>query len=299
MSAIETDWDHYRSLLAVLREGSLSGAARALGLTQPTIGRHVDALERLAGTALFLRTQQGLLPTETALAMRPHAEAMAASAAALRRQALSNTEAPQGTVRISASEVVALEVLPPILADLQQHYPGVEIELSASDAIEDLLRQQADIAVRMVAPDQAALLSRRVGAIPIGIFARSDYLERRGRPRGLDDLAGHRLIGFDRQLAYVREATKALPSLAKLHFGFRTDSNVAQLAMIRAGGGIGLCQVPLGLRSAGLERLFADELPMAFDTYVVMHETLKSAPRCRVTFDALVAGLRRYIDSAD
>ncbi|MCL6707048.1 LysR family transcriptional regulator [Pseudomonas sp. R2.Fl] len=291
----QLDWSHYRSFLAVLRHGSLSAAARDLGLTQPTLGRHIDALEQATGAPLFIRSQQGLLPTETAREMQPHAEAMAASAAALARAASGHATAPKGTVRISASEVIGIEVLPPIIAELQESHPGLQVELSASDNVEDLLRQQADIAVRMVAPTQEALISRRVGAIPLGFHAHRTYLERHGEPRTAADLAGHRLIGYDRQLVYVRSILKDRPDLARLEFAFRADSNLSQLAMIRAGGGIGMCQSPLAARDPDLVEILHGVLDLTLETYVVMHESLKTAPRCRVTFDALVDGLLRYM----
>jgi len=288
-------WDHYRTFLALLQEGSQSAAARALGLTQPTVGRHLDALEAAAGKPLFLRSYQGLLPTETALSMRSYAETMAASAAALARAASGDSETPEGTVRISASEVVGLEVLPPILARLQEEYPHLAIELSLSDAVEDLLNQQADIAVRMVEPTQGALVSRRIGGIPVGVFAHRCYLERYGTPKTIEELSSHRLIGFDQQLAYVRDIVKKYPDFANIRFDFRTDSNVAQLAMIRAGGGIGMCQVGLADRDPDLVRLFADQINWPLMTFLVMHENLRMVPRCRVAFDALSEGLLDYL----
>lgn len=288
------DWDHYRTFLAILEEGSQSGAARALGLTQPTIARHLDALELAAGKPLFLRSYQGLLPTETALSMRAYAETMAASAAALARAASGDGDSPEGTVRISASEVIGLEVLPPILAELQERYPRLTIELSVSDAVEDLLKQQADIAVRMVQPSQGALVSRKIGGIPIGLFAHRRYLDRHGTPKTIEDLSSHRLIGFDRQLAYVREMTKKHPEFSDVRFDFRSDSNVAQLAMIRAGGGIGMCQLALGARDPDLVQLVPGQIPLELMTFLVMHENLKMVPRCRVTFDALAEGLISY-----
>lgn len=293
------DWGHYRTFLAILKEGSQSGAARALGLTQPTVGRHLDALEQAAGKPLFLRSHQGLLPTGTAMSMRSYAETMAASAAALSRAASGDPDAPEGTVRISVSEVIGIEVLPPILAKLQERHPRLAIELSLSDAIEDLLRQQADIAVRMVEPTQGALVSRRIGGIPLGMFAHRRYLERHGMPETREDLSSHRLIGFDRQFAYVREVLKKHPELADIRFDFRTDSNVAQLAMIRAGGGIGMCQVGLAARDPDLVRLFADRIEPQLMTWLVMHESLKAAPRCRVAFDALAEGLTAYRAETD
>lgn len=286
-------WDHYRSFLAVLREGSLSAAARTLGLSQPTLGRHIEALEAASGSALFLRGTQGLLPTDTALSMQSQAELMEATSATLRRMA-SGTRTVKGSVRISTSDIVATEVLPPILVRLQEDHPELEVELSLSDRVEDLLRHQADIAVRMVAPRQANLLSQRVGAIALGFHAHRRYLERHGTPQTLRDLHRHRLIGFDRQLAYIRDILKDRPDLAEIQYAFRCDSNVAQFAAIRAGIGIGMCQRALARQHTNLIEVLPGQLNLNLDTYVVMHEDLKHSPRCRVTFDALVQGLRRY-----
>ena len=289
------DWDHYRTFLAILQEGSQSGAARALGLTQPTIARHLDALERAAGKPLFLRSYQGLMPTETALSMRSYAETMAASAAALARAASGDGGSPEGTVRISASEVIGLEVLPPILSELQQRYPRLTIELSLSDVVEDILKQQADIAVRMVKPTQGALVSRKIGALPIGMFAHRRYLDRHGTPETVEDLTKHRLIGFDREFAYIREMVKTYPALGQIRFDFRSDSNVAQLAMIRAGGGIGMSQIGLASQDPNLVQLLPEQIQLYLMTYLVMHENLRAVPRCRVVFDALAEGLLAYL----
>lgn len=288
-------WDHYRTFLSVLNHGSLSAAARDLGLTQPTVGRHIDALEQSSGAPLFLRTQQGLLPTDTALQMKPYAQTMASTAASLARTASGLAGTVAGTVRISASEIIGIEVLPPIIAGLQDRHPHLSVELSVSDAIEDLLRQEADIAVRMTAPAQDALVSRRIGMIALGFFAHRHYLERHGTPETIEELKSHRLIGYDRQLAYIRTLLSGRPDLAALRFALRTDSNPAQLAAIRAGGGIGMCQTALARRDPDLLAVLPGALDLPFETFVVMHENLKTAPRCRVTFDALVTGLLSHI----
>ncbi|PYB75494.1 LysR family transcriptional regulator [Rhizobium wuzhouense] len=291
MDTDQISWDHYRTFLAVLDSGSLSAAARSLGLTQPTAGRHIEALEQAFGGPLFLRGPQGLLPTEKARAMHGHARSMAAMSASLARIASGDMEEVRGTIRISASEVIAIEALPTILAELQERHPALEIELSASDTVEDLLNQEADIAVRMTTPRQAALLSRRIGVLPMGFYAHRRYLERRGIPTTLADLSHHRMIGFDRQLAYIREILKNNPMVANLHFQFRADSNLAQMAAIRAGVGIGVCQVALGRNDPDLVEVLPGLLDIGLETYVVMHESLKTTPRFRTTFDALVAGL--------
>ena len=290
----EIDWSHYRSLLAVLRSGSLSAAARELGVSQPTIGRHIDALEQLAGNPLFVRSQHGLLPTPAALQMRPHAETMEASAAAMRRAASGTAGTISGSVRISCSEIIGVEVLPAVIAALQDEHTQLEIELSVTDDTEDLLQNKADIAVRMVAPKQDALVARSIGAIPIGAYATRDYLKRFGEPTSLDDLRHHRLIGFDREFAYVRETLRQVPQLQTLEFAVRTDSNLAQLAMLRAGGGIGFCQRGIARRDDALVAILPDDLSLSLDTYVVIHEALRHAPRCRVVFDALVESLMTY-----
>ncbi|MGM3274680.1 LysR family transcriptional regulator [Ralstonia sp. 24A2] len=292
----EPGWELYRTFLAVVREGSLSGAARALGLTQPTAGRHVDALEQALGLSLFIRTQQGLSPTEAALSLRPFAESLESTSAALLRAASSQGEGVRGTVRITASEVVAVEVLPPILADLHAAYPELTIELVPSNRLEDLLRREADIAVRMQPPTQGVLVARQLGGIELGAFAHRRYLERRGVPATLGDLAGHTLIGYDKENAFLRSMRAQLPWIQRNRFALRTDSDLAAIAALRAGFGIGFCQVGLARRNPELVRLFVDEVSITLDTWLAMHEDLRDSPRCRAVFDALAVGLQRYIN---
>lgn len=295
MNHIEPSWDFYRTFLSVLKEGSLSAAARDLGLTQPTVGRHIDALETSIGFQLFVRSPQGLIPTDTALDLKPHVEQLAFNAAALLRAATGQGESVRGTVRISASEVIAIEVLPPMLAALNDRYPDLIIELSVSDLVEDLLRQEADIAVRMAPPAQDALIVRRIGGIPLGLHAHRRYLDKQGCPEKLEDIRHHRTIGFDRESAYVRTLRKRVPLMDLLNPSFRSDSNLAQMAAIRAGFGIGVCQVALAKRDPNLQRVLEDAFELPLETFVVMHENLKTTPRCRVAFDALVEGLLAYL----
>ena len=292
------EWELYRAFLGVLREGSLSGAARALGVAQPTVGRHVAALEAALRLVLFTRSQTGLLPTEAAFALRAHAEAMESTAAALERAASGlrgGAESVSGTVRISVSEVMGVEVMPAIVAGLARQHPALKVELVLSNRVHDLLQREADIAVRMTAPRQEQLVARRVGAIELGLHATHAYLERRGTPATVDDLAAHALIGYDRPTPFVRQAAKALPGFTRDRFTVRTDSDVAQLALIRAGAGVGVCQVPLAARAPALVRVLPDAFAFRLDTWVTMHEDLRASPRCRAAFDALVAGLEAYV----
>jgi DNA-binding transcriptional LysR family regulator len=293
MSSGSPDWSLYRSFLSVLRLGSLSAAARDEGLTQPTVGRHVDALEQALGVALFTRSQTGLTPTEAALELQPYAESLEATAAALVRAAVGRA-GTHGTVRITASEVVGAEVLPPILTQLHAAHPEIALEVVLSNRTEDLLQREADIAVRMVRPTQQTLLARHVGDIEIGLHARRDYLERHGVPSTVAELRRHALIGFDHETAFIRSVRAQGFPVERGMFAFRSDSDLAQLAAVRAGFGIGVCQVGLARRSADLVRVMAKSFLFKLEVWIVMHSDLRSSARCRVVADALAAGLTAY-----
>ena len=285
----------YRSFLAVLNEGSLSGAARALGVAQPTVGRHIASLEKSLNLALFTRSQTGLMPTEAALALRSYAESMNSTAAALERVAASQGSGVRGTVRMTASDVIGVEVLPPIIASLRDEHPELVVELVLTDRMQDLLRREADIAVRMARPRQELLVARRIGEIELGLYAHQRYLSRHGTPKSMADVAHHALIGFDQPTLFVRGAGKSLSGWRREAFAMRTDNNLAQLALIRAGAGIGVCQAAIARRDDALVRLFPRQFSLPLDTWITMHEDLRHSPRCRVAFDALVEGLQRYI----
>lgn len=295
MKGPEPSWDFYRSFLAVLEHGSLSGAARALGLTQPTIGRHIEALERAVGFPLFTRSRLGLIPTDAALELRPHAQALRANAASLLRTATNQGEAVGGSIRVTASEVIGAEILPPILTDLRERYPRLVIELVLSNQVDDLLSREADIAVRMVAPEQDALLARHLGPVELGLHGHRHYLERHGKPERLDDLAGHALIGFDRETAAIRSMLKRAPAFGRFGFALRTDSDLAQLSAVRCGYGIGGVQVRLAARDPNLVRVLPQDFSLMLDTWLVMHENLRANRSCRAVFDALATGLEAYI----
>jgi len=288
-------WEMYRSFLAVLNEGSLSGAARALGVAQPTVGRHIASLEKSLNLALFTRSQTGLMPTEAALALRSYAESMHSTAAALERAAASQGSGVRGTVRITASDVIGVEVLPPIIADLRDGYPELVVELVLTDRMQDLLRREADIAVRMARPRQELLVARRIGQIELGLYAHQRYLARHGTPKSMADVAHHALIGFDQPTLFVHGAGKSLSGWRREAFAMRTDNNLAQLALIRSGAGIGVCQAAIARRDDALVRLFPRQFSLPLDTWITMHEDLRNSPRCRITFDALVKGLQQYV----
>lgn len=292
-----TDWTLTRSFLAVMRRGSLSAAARALALTQPTLGRHIDELEAGLGAALFTRSSGGLLPTERARALLPHAEAMETAFEALVRAASAGGDdaQPQGTVRISASEVMGTFVLPPILADLRLRVPGIVLELALNNRTDDLLRRDADIAVRMTRPQQQGLVARKVGVVALGLYAHRRYVARFGLPVTFDELRGHHVIGFDRDDHSARSVAAGKLPISRGLFSFRVDSDVAQAMAVRAGVGIGMMQKAMAASDPDLVPVLDAEISLPLECWLAVHEDQKSSPPIRTVYDALAAGLAQWI----
>lgn len=299
MSEAGPSWDLYEAFLAVMRTGSLSGAARDLGVAQPTVRRQVEQLEAQLGVVLFTRVPNGLQPTDLAAAMLPYTESLAATTRALVRSISGPTGADRGTVRISCSEIMGVEVLPPMLAALQRERPHLQVELAVTNRTEDLLRRDADLAVRMVEPTQDGLLRRRAGRIELGLFATASYLAAHPPPATLAELRhDHALIGSDRSsLTIAALAHAGLPTTPR-DYALRSDSDVAQLACVRAGLGIGVCQVLLSRAPVPLVRVLPT-LSFHLDAWVVMHEDLRAMSRMRLVFDHLVAGLSAHTQPSE
>ncbi|MBX3481048.1 MAG: LysR family transcriptional regulator [Caulobacter sp.] len=290
-----TDWEGQRAFLAVLETGSLSGAARRLQMAQPTVRRRIEDLEAALGAALFTRSPAGLTPTSTALQLGDHARAMAAAADAFNRTASAEAAAETGTVRVTASEIIAVEVLPDIIARMQQAHPGLVIELGVSNRNEDLLRREADIAVRMAPPRQEALLARRIGEIPLGLHGHRRLIERYGMPASLEAIRTLPFVGFERETPFIEVLRNQGVDVRRENFTFRTDNDAAMLAAIRAGVGFGVCQVALARRTPDLVPVLENAFRFGLETWIVMHEDLKGSRRMRLVFDALVQGMADYL----
>lgn len=246
------DWNLVKSFLAVLDAGTLSAAAARTGVSQPTLGRHVDELETLTGLLLFERGRSGMVPTQNALALAEEARAMQAGADAFALAVAGRETAVEGTIRITASEIVSNHVLPEILVDLQEAEPGLEIELVASNSVSNLLARDADIAVRMVRPVQNDLVARKVNEMAMGAFARRDYLDRHGIPATAGELAAHRLVGYDRDDVIERGMARLGFAYDRSLFRFRTDHQVVYWELVRAGAGIGFGPLFVAARSPDL-----------------------------------------------
>lgn len=291
-------WELYRSFLEVVRHGSLSAAARALRLTQPTIGRHIEALEQSLGIALFTRSPQGLLPTSVSLDLVPHAQAMASAAEAMLRTASGEASDERGTLRLTSSEVIGVEVLPPMLARFREARPGIVLELAISNRNEDLLRHDADLAVRHVRPAQEALVARRIGIMPVGLYARRRYLDEHGVPATLADLPRHALVGWDRQTYPDRVTAESALGITPRDYAFRCDSDLGQLAAVRAGLGIGICQDAIAARDPDLRPVLPDLVRYDLEIWLAMHEDLRTTRRVRLLFDFLAEALGAYVAAA-
>lgn len=294
MEKRDLDWTLYRSFLAVVRHGSLSAAATALQLTQPTLGRHINGLEAGLNTSLFTRSRMGLAPTDAALSLVPHAEAMEAAVAAFTRTASGEAQEARGTVRLTTSEIMGSEVLPPLIAQFRRLHPYIDIELNLDDRQQDLLRRDADIALRMARPTQTALIVRKVGVLTVKLYAHQDYLRHHPLPETLEDLSGHTVIGYDAnpRIFELLDADKV--PISRKTFSLRTDSELAQLALLRAGAGIGGAQTGIAERSANLVPVLHDQFGLDMEMWLAHHEDLKASLRVRLLFNYLAEKLIVY-----
>ena len=281
------DWSLVKSFLAVLDAGSLMGAARRLGAQQPTLGRHVAELESQLGTPLFERTGRGVVPTLAALAVADAARQMEDGALALQRALATQRSAETGTVRIAASQVAATWLLPPVIAALQVEMPGIVIELVASNQLTNLLRREADIAVRMLRPAQSSLVAKKLGEVAICAAAHEAYLARHGTPRKPPDLARHRLIGYDRDDTIERGfAALGLP-LARDQFALRTDDQVAYGQLVASGAGIGFIAQYNVRHLPGVVALLPQLAIPPLQCWLAVHREIRSNRLIRRAFDFL------------
>ncbi|SFO33391.1 DNA-binding transcriptional regulator, LysR family [Sphingomonas sp. OK281] len=278
------DWSLLRSFLAVAETGSLSAAAQQVDAAQPTLSRHIRELETILGVSLFSRSSRGLEPTEAALGLLGDARAMGDAAEALTLKALGRSQHLTGTVRITTSVMVANMWLPPILASLRVAEPSIQIELVPSDLNQNLLRRDADIAIRMVDPTQNALIARKLGDVPVGLFATRSYFDRHGRIAMMEDLLRHDVIGFDRSEVILKLYAAAGYPVAREAFPIRCDDQMVGWNLLLAGAGIGFAQVMLADRYPELERVDIDIIaPMP--VWLVMHEDVRSNARIRRVAD--------------
>ena len=290
----DLDWSLLQSFLAVAETGSLSAAARALGLSQPTLGRKVREVEAALGAELFHRHAKGLALTETGQAMLGPAQAMRDAAGRISLVAAGEDRGLSGPVRITASVVVSHFLLPEMLTRFRREEPGIEIDLVASDSSENLLFREADIAIRMYRPGQLDVVTRHVTDLGMGIYAATGYLDRVGRPADVDGLLALDWVGFDRNEMILRGMAEAGWRVGRDFFKLRTDDQAAYWQLVRAGGGVGIMQQAIGAAEQLVERL-VPELPLpSLPVWLTAHETVRRMPRVARVWEALVAGFEAF-----
>ena len=295
MATAEPDWALWRSFAAVVADGSLSAAARRIGFSQPTLGRHIEALEQQLGVALFDRSLQGLKPTETALRLYQSVSAAEEKLAEAALIAEGTTGALEGTVRITASTIVSHYLLPALLRPIRDEFPAVAIELVPSDTTENLLLRESDIALRMFRPTQLELIAKKLGELPIVATAHQSYLGRRGTPATAEDLFRHDLIGFDRSDLLLNAAKAMGFALTRSNFVLRTDSQTGAWELMKAGLGVGFAQLGMVRDTHGMRELLPMIAPPPLELWLTTHRELFLSPRIRAIYDRLAAGLSAYI----
>jgi DNA-binding transcriptional LysR family regulator len=289
------DWALLRSFIAVLDAGSLLGAANKLNAQQPTLSRHISELENQLGVALFERTGRGVTPTAAALAIADAARQMEVGASAVTHALTRRATATQGSVRISASQVAATYLLPPIVASLQREEPGIHIELVASNQISNLLRREADIALRMVKPVQSSLIARKLGEVVICAAAHEDYLAIHGTPKAPRDLLSHKLVGYDRDDTIIRGFARLGLDISRENFVVRTDDQTAYGRLVASGAGIGFVARYNLAHWPGVKQVLPALRIPPLPCWLVVHREIRGNAIVRRVYDHLAEGVREAI----
>ena len=285
------DWNQLKAFLKTAETGSLSAAARKLGLTQPTLSRQVAAIEQRMGVTLFERVGKTMALTPTGLDLLEHARTMGAAAEALRLVASGRSQAVGGVVSVSATYGMAAHFLAPLVRQLREKEPTISIEVIASDSLSDLLRREADIAVRHVKPDQPDLIARLVREATAHFYASEDWVRIHGHPRRAEEAAHLPFVGADRSghfLGFLRQ--QGLP-LSEANFSCYADHSIAQWSLVRHGMGIGAMADEIARDTPGIVRVLDDVPPVRFPIWLVSHRELRTSRPIRVVFDALAQGL--------
>ncbi len=281
------NWEHINLFVAVADQGSLSAAARETGVSQPTIGRVIQALEADLGVSLFERHARGLRLTQQGQDLIFHARTMAVAAANLSLAAAGRADDLAGNVRITASQLVATYILPPLLARLRRNEPRIQVEVVATDAVENLLFREADIALRMVRPTQVDLIARHVADMPLGLYASHAYLAERPAPETMDDLQLHSVIGYDRSTLIIEGARQLGWEVDREFFAYRCDDQVVAWNMVLAGLGVGFTSQWVARADDRVVRLLGDLSLPVLPVWLTSHAALKTSRRVRYVFDFL------------
>lgn len=291
--SVKFDWNKARAFLVTAEEGSLSAAARALGMAQPTLGRQVDGLEQELGVVLFERVGRGLTLTPSGMELLEHVRDMGDAASRVSMAALGQSQAFEGTICISASETYAAVLLPPIIAKLRMLEPGIEIEIVVSNHASDLRRREADIAIRNFRPTEPDLIAKKIGDAGAVLYASPDYIERIGFPSEPSDLGDADFIALDHGSMLLKGLNALGLGLTEANFPIMTESYLVMWELVRQGAAIGILDSYIGDADPLVRRVLPDLEPIVFPIWLVAHRELGTSRRIRRVYDFLAQELRR------
>ncbi len=291
---IDADWDDLRVFLAVLEHGNLVSAAEQLGISQPTAGRRLAALEASLGLPLFVRTGRRMLPTDAGLSIEDSARQMQREMDAIQRVADGHNHGLRGNVRISASEGTGSKWLVPVLAELKRKYPEISIDLQIEGRNVDLVRREADIALRMGRPTQPALIVRKLATIGFGLYAASSYLERLGEVMDIGDLDHADWV----QGRFSERGSDVLVGFLDAHgldyrIALSTNSPAAQIESVRRGLGIGVLSHRWAANYPDLRNLLPEISVQQGELWLVTHEDLRHSARIKAVADHIAEYARQ------
>ena len=292
--AVNFDWNQVRAFLATVEEGSLSGAARALGLTQPTLGRQVTALEEQLGVTLFERSGRALLLTPTGQELVDHVRAMGEAATRLSLAASGQSRSVEGRVRISASEMYSAFVLPEFVEEVRKAHPGIVIEIVATNALSDLRQREADIAVRNTAPTDSDMIARRLPDGTAGLYGTPDFVSRYGPFDNLTDLGGVPMISIGDERRFIQAMQDRKVSVTEANFVAGSSNHLVHWALVQRGLGLGVNGHMVGKYDPSVVPVLRDQLVFDVPFWLVAPSELKTSRRIRIVFDLLVDFLGRH-----
>jgi len=291
--AISFDWNHIRAFLATVEEGSLSGAARALRQTQPTLSRQISMLEDALQLTLFERGTRAMQLTDSGTELLSHVRGMADFATQISRVAAGQSQAIEGTVRITSSDAMAAYALPGCQISLRRLHPGISIELVPSNELSDLTRRDADIAIRHVRPEQPDLIAKKIADMEISLFASKAYLDELGPTNTIADFARADFIGYQSPDRLVPQISAMGIPVTKKNFGITTSNGSTMYELVRDGASIAFLPTVVAEGRLGLQRITPDAPTFSMETWLVTHREIQTSRRIRLTFDHLASELAK------
>lgn len=283
------DWNQMRALLTTVEAGSLSAAAKRLGLTQPTLGRQVAALEESLGLAIFERVGRNLVLTEAGQRLVADLRDMGAAAERVALSAAAQSQSVEGVVRITTADIYAGHVLPPLLEKIRREAPGIIVQVLAVGQISDLLRREADIAIRHVRPDQDGLIARRCKDTAAYVYGTPALIETLGRPQTGTELARHDFVGaLENNDDFIAEMQKRGVPLGPDNFRLATQSGMTAWEWVRKGMCLGAMVEAVAHQTPEVEIVVPSIEPIPVPVWLVTHRELHTSRRIRLVFDMLV-----------